>query len=68
MRNVLEVAQEKNLNLIEISILIELEKKYPQTVFIEEIPNNPSIKENMNNLIIKGLVEERWHKYRIRKD
>ncbi|SEQ24184.1 hypothetical protein SAMN05216232_2005 [Virgibacillus subterraneus] len=67
MKNILEVAQENNLNLIEVSILVELNKNYPQTIEIEEVTNDGQVRENINNLIQIGFVEERFQKYRIKK-
>ncbi|MFB4168734.1 hypothetical protein [Virgibacillus sp. JSM 102003] len=67
MKNILEVAQENNLNLIEVSILVELDKNYPQTTKIEEVTNDGLVRENINNLIQIGFVEERFQKYRIKK-
>ncbi|MBP1948477.1 hypothetical protein [Virgibacillus litoralis] len=67
MKNILEVAQENNLNLIEVSILVELNKNYPQTIAIEEVTNDGQVRENINNLIQIGFVEERFQKYRIKK-
>ncbi|SER00231.1 hypothetical protein SAMN05216232_3926 [Virgibacillus subterraneus] len=67
MKNILEVAQENNLNLIEVGILVELNKNYPQTIEIEEVTNDGQVRENINNLIQIGFVEERFQKYRIKK-
>ncbi|WP_164670979.1 hypothetical protein [Virgibacillus doumboii] len=62
--NFLKIAKENNLNLIEVGILVELDKKYPQAVEIEE---DEQVRENINNLIQIGFVEQRFQKYRIKK-
>ncbi|MGP4107775.1 hypothetical protein [Virgibacillus sp. L01] len=67
MKNILEVAQENNLNLIEVSILVELNKNYPQTIEIKDVTNDGQVRENINNLIQIGFVEKRFQKYRIKK-
>ncbi|MBP1950310.1 hypothetical protein [Virgibacillus litoralis] len=67
MKNILEVAQENNLTLIEVGILVELDKNYPQTIEIKEVTNDGQVRENINNLIQIGFVEERFQKYRIKK-
>ncbi|MFC4557954.1 hypothetical protein ACFO3D_07000 [Virgibacillus kekensis] len=68
MKHILKVAEEYDLNLIEMSILVELDEKYPRTVEIEEVSSNPKIERNIVNLVDKGLVEKRWHKYRVKKE
>ncbi|SFB10392.1 hypothetical protein SAMN04488072_10718 [Lentibacillus halodurans] len=66
-----KVAQKYNLNLIEQCILYDLEKKYPQTVSIEELEPREDeyslFESNMENLKEKGLIEQRFHKYRLMK-
>ncbi|MEC5425988.1 hypothetical protein QGM71_21275 [Virgibacillus sp. C22-A2] len=70
MTNILEIAQNNKLSLIEVSILVELDKKYPRTVSIDEVTTNKAywkIKKGVQNLIAKGFVEEEFKKYKIRK-
>ncbi|MFC4557217.1 hypothetical protein ACFO3D_03195 [Virgibacillus kekensis] len=66
--NILEAANRNELNLVEVSILLELEKHYPRPVKVEEVNKDELVRENIHNLIQKGLVEQRWDKYRIVKN
>ncbi|WP_067725132.1 hypothetical protein [Oceanobacillus damuensis] len=69
--NYLEIAQKHNLNLIEVSILIQLEQRYPQAVAIEEITNDEKVywkvRKNVNELIQKDFIEKEEQKYKIKR-
>ncbi|WP_164670250.1 hypothetical protein [Virgibacillus doumboii] len=67
MRNLLEVAKGNNLNLIEVSILVELDKNYPKAIEIEEVYIDEQVRENINKLIQLGFIEQRFQKYKIKK-
>ncbi|GGB41891.1 hypothetical protein GCM10011409_19290 [Lentibacillus populi] len=70
MENILEWSISNNLNLIEVCIIVQLEKAYPQTFSIEEMVSDTTgqqiVKKNMHSLVAKGFVEQRFDKYRIK--
>ncbi|MGJ9458488.1 hypothetical protein [Oceanobacillus sp. CF4.6] len=72
MVNYLEIAQENNLTLIEVSILVRLNQRYPHAVSMDELSedegNHSLIKQNINKLVSKNLAVPRFQKYLIRKD
>jgi predicted transcriptional regulator len=59
----------KKYNLIEASILIQLEKEYPRYTPIDKLATSkseyPIIERYLIQMVDKGLVEKRWRKYRI---
>ncbi|WP_249871705.1 hypothetical protein [Oceanobacillus saliphilus] len=69
--NYLEIAQKHNLNLIEVSILIQLEQRYPQAVAIEEIADDENlywkVKKNVNGLVEKDIIEKTEQKYKFKR-
>lgn len=67
MNNITEIAQKNNLTLIEVGILIELDKQYPKAVFFEEEKINEQVQNSFKKLLDKGLIEKKWNKYRIIK-
>lgn len=68
MKNLLDVARKNDFNLIETSVLFELDRNYPRAVPVEEVTNNGQIDKSLDNLITKGFIEIRWNKCRIIKN
>lgn len=69
--NYLEISKKHNLNLIEISILVNLNRRYPCSASIEEMTNDKTIywqvQKGLNKLIEERFVEIKEQKYKIRK-
>lgn len=71
MKDRIAISNQNDLNLIELSILFKLSQKYPRTVSIEEMSDgkedNGHIQKNLDTLKTKGIIEQRFEQYRIRK-
>ncbi|MFC4024437.1 hypothetical protein ACFOUV_11585 [Oceanobacillus longus] len=69
--NYLEIAQEHKLNLIEVSILVQLEKRYPTAVSMEELTTDEKVywqvMKHVSTLVKKDIVEKDEQKYRVKK-
>ncbi|MGJ9458772.1 hypothetical protein [Oceanobacillus sp. CF4.6] len=69
--NYLEIAKEHKLNLIEVSILVQLQQRYPAAVSMEELTTDEKVyrqvMKNVNTLVKKDIVEKDEHKYRLKK-
>lgn len=71
MNAAMKVVSRRKLTLIEVSILIGLEKEYPKYTPIDKLTTSEDeyivIKKSLIQMIEKRLVEQRWEKYRIIK-
>ncbi|WP_067728828.1 hypothetical protein [Oceanobacillus damuensis] len=68
----LEVAKKNNLNVIEISILVYLNRKFPHAASVEEMITsenaNWQVNKGISGLINKGLISKDNNKYKIERD
>ncbi|MGJ9458487.1 hypothetical protein [Oceanobacillus sp. CF4.6] len=69
--NFLKISKKHNLNLIEVSILVSLNRRYPCPASIEEMTNDKTIywqiQVSLNKLNEKNLIEIKEQKYKIIK-
>ncbi|MFC2948511.1 hypothetical protein [Virgibacillus sediminis] len=58
MTNYLELSREYNLDLTEISVLVQLDKRYPNAVTIEELTDDRQL-QMYGKKIIERLIEKK---------
>ncbi|WP_249871621.1 hypothetical protein [Oceanobacillus saliphilus] len=70
--NFLEIAKENRLNVIEISILVFLNRKFPNAASVEEMITNEKgywqVRKGISSLINKGFVTKDNNKYKIKRN
>lgn len=62
----------RKYNLVEVSILLSLDKEYPKYAALNQIAESEReyaiIERYLKQMVEKGIIEKRWDKYKISKD